>query len=363
MFRLKYILTAFSLVTLAAIGMWVNYLLTQGGMFKEFAYHGYEACTPIEGMAGPEDIVIDHARGQAFVSAFDRRAFAAGDENARGEIYLLDLNNRAAAPVALSHAGADVFNPHGIDLWLGEDGTRRLMVVNHLDLSTHRIEIFDVAENGALTHMRSVADPAISSPNDVAATGPESFYATNDLGSETALGKLLEMTQLANRSTLAYYDGTAGKIVADGFLFANGVGVMPGTNTVVMTEFFGQSLWLYERDPATGELTGRDVIHLPTHLDNVNFDEEGGIWIGAQPNVFAFLKSMDDEAELSPSQILRVRLNQTGPGGHVDEVYMEDGTLMTAASAAAPYAGGSRMLLGNILENHILDCEVKEPAQ
>ena len=67
----------------------------------------------------------------------------------------------------------------------------------------------------------------ITSLNDLVATGPESFYASNDgcLRSPTSRERLIfvEMLTSWNCGSVVYYDGAAGRIVKSGFLFANGI--------------------------------------------------------------------------------------------------------------------------------------------
>lgn len=365
MFRLKPLILAFLVAITAIVAVWINYLLGQGGFYRDLAFHGAERCTKLDGYVGAEDIVIDHERKLAYVSSDDRRAAFAGAAT-QGKIYVLDLRNPAAAPTTLPIA-LQSFHPHGLDLWIGEDGTRRLMIVNHArngEQADERVEILGLDEKGKLSaHIRTVRDQNIISPNDVAAVGPEQFYLTNDIGSTGALARLGQMLQISATANLIYFDGTQSRVEQGNFLLANGVSAHPDGKTLVMTEFYGQSLWLFDRDPETNALTGRDVIGIPTHLDNIAFAPDGSIWIGAQPNAFAMLGHAMDAENKSPSQILRITLNKGGPGGRVDEPYLEDGTLLSAASIGAPYTAASgemRLLIGSIFEPHILDCAVAQ---
>ncbi|MGB1088270.1 MAG: hypothetical protein ACPG06_07875, partial [Alphaproteobacteria bacterium] len=179
MFKVKPLLLALLVAILAVSAVWINYLLSQGGAYRDLAYHGGESCTKLNGYVGAEDIVIDQARRVAYISSDDRRAAFNGDAVA-GNVYALPLDDLQAAPKPLPIA-LDSFHPHGIDLWVGADGRRRLMVVNHAGENDERIEIFDLTQNAlSLDHVRTVRDTRIHSPNDVAAVGPEQFYFTND---------------------------------------------------------------------------------------------------------------------------------------------------------------------------------------
>ena len=120
---------------------------------------------------------IDEATGQVFISTFDRRGWYAGDGDAfpRGGIYMLDLGDRTPDAKLVSPDAPAEFSPHGISLWRGPDGARRLFVVSHRSDGGEYVEMFDVGDDGALFHTESVSFNAMYSPNDVAAVGERQF--------------------------------------------------------------------------------------------------------------------------------------------------------------------------------------------
>ena len=78
-----------------------------------------------------------------------------------------------------------------------------------------------------LQYSLSLSITIITRLNDLVATGPESFYASNDgcLRSPTTRERIIavEMLALWNCGSVVYYDGTAGRIVKDGLMFPNGI--------------------------------------------------------------------------------------------------------------------------------------------
>ena len=99
-----------------------------------------DECLKIEVAPGAEDITIDRETGIALVSASDRRGLAEGAAE-QGGIYAVDINNGDAVRLVSTDAPAD-FQPHGISLWRGENGAKRLFVVSHPVSGGHTIEIF-----------------------------------------------------------------------------------------------------------------------------------------------------------------------------------------------------------------------------
>ena len=67
----------------------------------------------------------------------------------------------------------------------------------------------------------------ITRVNDLVATGPDSFYATNDGCIRWPKSRdrefLVEMLLLWNCGSIVYYDGISARVVGDGYLLANGL--------------------------------------------------------------------------------------------------------------------------------------------
>lgn len=96
----------------------------------------------------------------------------------------MDLNKKEPAVSDLEIIGSTLdissFNPHGISTFTDEDNTVYLLVVNHPD-SSSTVEVFKFQEEErSLLHLKTIKHELLPSINDIAAVGPESFYATND---------------------------------------------------------------------------------------------------------------------------------------------------------------------------------------
>jgi arylesterase/paraoxonase len=340
-------LALFVVLAVAAIGYRI---VTRSGMLRTIVPHHEGACRTVTGIVGGEDVTIDRETMTAYVSADDRRAVAAGAPR-RGEIYALDVTRPDAAPVALTGGAPADFHPHGISLWRGPDGRRRLFAVNHLQSGDHSVVIFDVGADG-LAVAESIAYPDLRSPNDLVAVGPRQFYATNDrYYRDPGLMATLEGYLQLPFASVSYFDGSAGRIVAGGLVFTNGINVTPDGGTVYVAEFLGRSIRVYDRDPASGALAARDTIPLETLPDNIELDEAGLLWIGAHPKIFDLLAHGEDATKRAPSQVLRIDPRTRT----VDEVFLDDGTLLSGSSAAA--VAGDRMFIGTVFDPRILVCD------
>lgn len=340
-------------ILLIALGAaWVADFLRAAGQFKSLEPHFEGSCEAVAGIAGGEDITVDQATGVAYISAFDRARFARGDA-AVGTLYSWDLEEEREGPLRLTAGLPFDFRPHGLSLYRGSDGPPRLFVVNHRD-EGHFIEIFELAD-GEARHLESLTDPLLRSPNDVVAVGPRSFYATNDHGNTSQLGRTLEDYLRLERSDVVFFDGDSYRIVAAGIGYANGINVSADGDKIFVAASTGQELRVYDRDGETGDLDLERRIPLATGADNVERDGAGDLWIGAHPQMLKFVRHAADPSLPAPSQVLRVAA-AAGPEPRVDEIFLSLGEDLSASSVAAVY--GKTLLIGPVLDDHILSCRM-----
>jgi arylesterase/paraoxonase len=346
----KAILITILILVLAAVG-WLVDLLWSAGQFKAIAPHFAGQCIQIRGVIGAEDITIHPGTGVTFISACDRRAVAEGQPG-KGGIYAYDLNANTPGLVNLTPDASEDFQPHGISLFVGEDGIDTLFVVNH-EAGKHQIEIYDLKDE-VLVHRKTISDPMLVSPNDLVAVGPERFYVSNDHRFVSGIKRMLEDYLRLGLSNVVYYDGSQFKEAASGFAYANGINVSADGKILYLCATTKRILYIFDRDPATGNLYRREKIKLDTGLDNIEMDKEGGLWIGAHPQLLSFVKHSKDPSSLSPSQILHLTPRSDG-GYDIEEAYLNAGDEISGSSVAAVH--NDRMLIGSVFEPKLLDCQ------
>lgn len=325
------------------VGLLVARILVNGGAFFEVRPHG-PACSRIEGVIGAEDLTIRKDKGWAYVSSFDRRAAFRG-EAVQGQIFRLSV--ATSTLTLLQHDLRGSFQPHGLSLFVDDTGRETLMVVNHGD--GHSIELFSV-EGPRLVHKKTVQGDLLVHPNDVHATGPQSFFFTNDHGFGSKPMQAIEDFGQFSWGNVIAFDGQTLSVAYEGTAYANGIqGSLDGKQLYV-SESVGQKLYIFDRSGT--QLSLRHSLDLGTGLDNIEIDEEGRLWIGAHPKLLAFVQHAESAEVHSPSQVLRVTLG--GPEPVVDEVYLNDGATMSGGAVAAVYK--DRMVLGPVFEGHMLSC-------
>lgn len=340
----------FLLAVLAALGVAAGLRLKAFNQFETIEPVALAGCEPVRGVAGPEDIEIDRARARAFISSLDRRA-----EGARGAIHVFDLNDPLAESGWRDRTGGAPaeFRPMGVSYYEAGD-VRRLFVVNEAGPS---VELYDVAENGDLTHLKTYAERRVLSPNSVAAAGPEAFYVSNDLrpGRNSPLAGL-HFLMGAGLGEVFYIDGPQWSLAADRLKFANGLALSADGRTLYVAETAGRAVRVFARDPATGALSPSRTVPLDAAPDNLNIDGAGALWIAALPKPLLLPRLKDDAAATAPSEVIRL-----DPAGAPATVFRDDGSRQSAATVAARL--GDKLLIGALYEQKFLFCDLPAAAE
>ena len=356
-------------IVLAAITGLALESMVSAGVFRTIEPHFDGQCTRVDGVVGAEDITVDPETGMAYISAMDRRTLISTGEH-KGGIYIYRPGS-FAKPIKFETDLSQPFHPHGIDLWKasdtdGSNALDRIFVVTHpiapgaageAPIAISQIDIFEI-DGDKLVHVRAVNSVEPISLNDVAAAGPDSFYASIDKGSVTPLGQTLELYARLARAGVMYGRGELMSRVADDMVYANGVQVSNDGKTLYVAETTGKRLSSFNISPIDGRLSPAAEIDINSGLDNIEIDADGDLWVVGHPKTFDFLAHAGDAANRSPSQVFKVRWENGALTA--DEIYLNDGDPISGASVAARASSplGERLLIGSVFEPFILDCSL-----
>lgn len=330
---------------------------------------------PIE-IPGPEDIVIDHATSIAFVASQQRMSpsgeLLKAEDIPGGSIFALDLTGMPLAKRLLADQVSlnFPFHPRGCSFFVGTKGERRLMVISDRTAGDHVVEIFDVVGEAfdavGLRHVRTIVDAGhIVSPNDLVALDGDRFYVTNDHGARNMLLRSLEDLYGLPLSTVVFWDGSCCHTVAKGIVFANGIAIDRARGRLYVASTRSKKIHVYawDADNPAKELIESEPITLPGCPDNLEWDEVGALWIGADPSFVQLALYVAGFHPTSPSQVLRVSFDQ-GERPHVEELWRdESGETISASSVAAVHGKEPvwRLLIGQPFGNFLRDCELRSP--
>jgi arylesterase/paraoxonase len=320
--------------------------LYYGGIFRKLTYTNSGKLEIITGMVGAEDITIDHETGLAIVSSCDRRKVASGNP-VKGAIYLLDFKNSPATYIDMTQTfDQKDFRPHGISLFIDPvDSSKWVFVVNHRS-SGHSIEIFKYSDS-TLTHSETIKHELIQRPNDVVATGKRSFYFTNDHDKNDGTKATIEDLLLIGTGSVGYFDGQDAKLLDTGIRYANGITIDEVRKKLLIASPTDGNIYLYNLNPFTKIQT----LKCNTGVDNLEWDADGNLWVGAHPKLLKFLKHSKDKKNLSPSHIIKINFdNPEKP--QISDFYVSDGAQFSGSTVAAVYQ--NTVLIGSVFEDGVL---------
>lgn len=253
------------------------------------------------------------------------------------------------------------FHPGGISLYSVQDGRNRLFAVNQREPGRTTVEIFEARED-LLTHLRTVSDEAhLISVNDLVAVGPEQFYATNDHGFRS---QFLQNTELVlhylthvNFGSIVHFDGAVFTRVADSLAFPNGIAVDWTGGWLYVASVWGKKVMAakWNGGNASAPLEFSREISLDYLPDNLEWDAEGALWVGAHVDLLALGAFMLGLREKSPSCVIRLTEPDADPP--ITAVWRNSGTHISSSSVAAAYTrpdGRKRLLIGAAFDERLL---------
>lgn len=306
-----------------------------------------------DGLIGAEDMDIDHETATVYIAAANRRSSGAFRPDP-GALFRWQID-KEELPTKLPARGiGEALRPHGIGLYVHPSGERRLFAVQHSPrgeaVFVFRLE--QEQDKAFLTQVRTITAPQFVSLNDVAGSGLESFYVTNDHGRRGTGGHLYEDAALLTRASVVYFDGTSVRTVVDALRYANGVTLTPDGQRVFVAETTNYQVRVFARQQ-NGDLTASgDPLFVDTSPDNFSIDDRGNLLLAAHPSPFQFMRHARSASQPAPSEVVLIPLQ--GPPS-VRRIYREPGKLLSASSVAV--AHGSHLLIGGVFDRGVLHCK------
>lgn len=334
------------LLFILALVVFALYTFISTGFFRSVE-NRFEGETVLEiPIKGAEDITVSAVDSFAIVSATARLAFPPTEQE-HGGLYYMELKSGNFVLTHLTPNFGKEFAPHGISMFK-RDSVYTLAVVNHM-MDEHSIEIFTLVGK-ELTHIRTEKSTKLVSPNDVVLLDEKRFYVTNDHGNAEGLGRLLEDYGNLAISNVLYFDGQQFTEAAEGISFANGINLDTKRKLVFVASPRRFLIKVYSMGD-DNSLTFVEDIPCGTGVDNIEFDDEGNLWVGCHPNLLRFTVYATGKKETSPSEVLKIAYR--GKGDHtVESIYTNDGAQVSATSVAAPF--GNLLFVGNVKDNQML---------
>ena len=297
-------------------------------------------------LTGAEDISISKIDSFAIISSTNRKSFP-NTEQETGGLYFLDLKTKNYDPIHLTENFKRPFAPHGISIFK-KDSVNVIAAINHTKEGEF-IEIFELI-GAKFTHKKTLKHDFIFSPNDIVLLDENRFYFTNDHKYKDGIQRLAEDYLGLSISNVIYFDGMNYIEVANKIAFANGINIDLKRGLVFVASVRGFLVKVYQQNE-DHSLAFIENIYCNTGVDNIEFDSENNLWIGAHPSLLHFNFYANNNKEISPSEIIKINYIEKG-NYSIEQIYIEDGNTMSGSSVAAPF--GNLILTGNVMDEHLL---------
>lgn len=297
-------------------------------------------------LSGAEDINVSTIDSFAIISSTDRGVFPPVSEQ-YGGLYYMELKSGEFNIKPLTTKINKSFAPHGISMFK-KDSIHKVMAINHTPKG-HSIEVFTL-DGKTLTLEKSLTDDSMVSPNDIVMIDENRFYFTNDHNYTEGIGRFMEDYAGFSASNVIYFDGEHYTKVATRIAYANGINFDAKRNLLFVASPRKFLVKVYSRN-SDGSLEFIEDIDCKTGVDNIEFDTEGNLWIGAHPNLLRFTAYAKGKEDTSPSEIIKIEYRNTNDYT-IETIYLEDGAVMSASTVAAPF--GNLILTGNVMDDKFL---------
>ena len=298
---------------------------------------------------GVEDITINQKEGFAIISSTKRKNLPPVEQEI-GDLYLIDLKNIESKPILLTQNFDKPFAPHGISIYT-KDSITTIAAVNHTTNGEY-IELFKLTKS-KLTHHKTLHNDLIISPNDIVLLDEETFYFTNDHIYKNGFMRFIEEFLGLPFSNVIFYDGKKFKEAAKGISYANGINFEKNKNLLFVASPRKFKIKVYEKQP-DNSLTFIEDIYCGSGVDNIEFDTNNNLWVGAHPNLLQFMSYANSYHSITPSEIIKIQYFKKG-NYKVETIYLEKGEEMSGSTVAAPFE--NLILMGNVMDKHFVILE------
>ncbi|WP_211111950.1 hypothetical protein [Azospirillum aestuarii] len=291
-------------------------------------------------VTGIEDMALDATRGQAVLSAYDRRA------GTTGGLYLLNLQSLDSPAVAATPLASGL-RPAGIDLRAEPDGARSLLAISRRVDGSATVERYRL-DGATLTHQGTTASPLLCRANDVAFLDGERFLFTSSHGG-CGWGAVIEDNLLGGRhGFVGLVENNNARVLIGGIGFANGLFPDPKHDRLTVAATRENVLLVYRlSDPQAPPRR----IAVPGGPDNLTMAPDGRLLVALHPSPFqlALHRYGWPGGAAAPTRVAAL-----GPAG-TEILLDEDGRRFSAATVALSWNG--RLIVGSVTAPGLLICD------
>lgn len=249
------------------------------------------------------------------------------------------------------------FIPTGIDSYSSSNGRVLLYVIN-AHPNHQCIHFFQIVESSKLNHRKAICDPSFSSLQDIAVVGPDRLFVTNMAAFGRGWAQILEFSLQTGQGAVYYYDGSKLSTAASSLIAPTGIGYDAKRRILYVGSMIRESIFAYKVAKDTTLELLYEMMLLTSPIGVFVESKTGDIWIAAHPVIHesAWHYTHPENQNIhSPSQILRIRIQEEGNSWVTTEPYANDGATISASSSVV--FTDEQMLIGSSF-GRLLHCDL-----
>ncbi|KAF9094478.1 Serum paraoxonase/arylesterase 1 [Mortierella sp. AD031] len=335
-------------------------------------------CEVVPGLEACEDIHLHRDSGLAFMTcghAESRKSWfppmaklnASADEIAFQDkfvIYEIASGKYNEMELTGFPAGADrVF--HGLGIHERSATELTIFAVNHRRTGSV-VEVLEYTiGDKTVQYKETIQHELIHTPNDILATGPRSFYVSNDHKYKSGAKREYEEFLRRPLGNVIYYSPEKTIVAYDEVVSANGITSNKDQSLVYLSACHGAALHIL-RPTEDHTLVDEDYIKLDFYNDNPSYEPEtDSLFVTGhvQPLILTTQLKKHGLQVNGPSKVIKVT-RDAGSGEHkVDTVLVDNGELISTGTVAAVDRQRGVMLVGTAFSNRgLVRCPIPQGA-
>ncbi|VDK42326.1 unnamed protein product [Anisakis simplex] len=277
-----------------------------------------------------------------------------GVKAAVGDVFLYDFNDNTGRYEAKSlkiqgiTLDRHTFTPYGISSFVSK-GRINVYITNSHN-GNHTVEVFQFnKERLMLIHRKTITDPAFNNLADIAVVGADRFFVTNFVYTSREWTQLIELALQSSFGSIIYFDGKKSNYLERYFPSPNGIA------------YDHTREYLYAASSLNEDMSAKQQIDIQL-LSSPNKvyvqHDTGDVWVALHPVLFkayAHIQNPTSNENRSPSQVLRIRIQDDRLSWIITEPYANDGATIWGSSSVV--LRQSQMLVGSLF-GRLLHCDL-----
>ncbi|KAL3997732.1 Arylesterase family protein [Acanthocheilonema viteae] len=280
--------------------------------------------------------------------------------NIIGAVFLYnfaDNRNYKAKKLKIKGFNSQYFIPYGIDTYVSR-GRVTVYITNSYQ-NNDTIEVFQLDQSHLLLiHRKTINSDKFRNLADITVVGADRFIVTNYAYCRKRWMQIIEFAMQTSFGSIVYYDGRQGNYLEKYFPTPNGIAINKQQNRLYVASTINEFIRIYHLRQDMSVIFATEISLLSSPNKLFIEADTGNIWVALHPVLYKAHQHIQDPVnkdQRSPSQILRIRLQENDSSWVITEPYANDGATISGSSAVLFHK--NFLLIGSLF-GRALHCDI-----